>query len=154
MKTVAPRSETTQDEEIPFKPLSADEARRLRGQNPPVSPWWVVGGQAVVGALAALVAWGITGEQSLGWSVGYGALAVAVPAAMYARALGRMAGGGAGWMVWELVKLGLTVALLVAAPRLVPGLNWLGLLVGVVLATKMYWVALAWWPRSVNEIGN
>ncbi len=129
------------EDEPVFTPLSADEARQWRERNPSISPWWIVGGQVLVGLLGACVAWVGTGNQGVGWSVLYGAWAVAGPAGLYARALAR--GIGASFLLWELVKIGLTVALLVAAPKLVPGLSWLALLVGVVLATQMYWVALA-----------
>jgi len=45
-------------------------------------------------------------------------------------------------MGWELVKIVLTVAMLAAAPRLVPGLSWLALLAGMVITMKTYWIAL------------
>lgn len=153
MKPIAPLPETTEDEPA-FKPLSAQEARRLREQNPPVSPWWVVGGQAVVGVLVALAAWGLTGKQNVGWSAGYGALAVVIPAAIFARGLtGRFSSLNAGtaalgFMLWEMVKIALTVAMMVAAPRLVAGLSWPALLIGLVLAMKVYWVALAYAPKG------
>ena len=153
MKTIAPLPETYV-EELPFKQLTADEARRLREQNPPVSPWRVIAGQAVVGLVAALAAWAFTGRQNVGWSAGYGALAVVIPAAIFARGLtsrfaSRSAGNAAaGFMLWEMVKIALTVAILAAAPRLVTELSWPALLVGLVLAMKVYWVALAWVPRK------
>jgi ATP synthase protein I len=153
MKTIAPLPETT-EEEPPFKPLTAEEARRLREQNPPVSPWWVVGGQVVVGLVVALAAWGITGEQNVGWSAGYGALAVVIPAAIFARGLtGRFSSLNAGtaavaFMLWEMVKIASSIALLAAAPGLVPGLSWPALLVGLVLTMKVYWVALAYAPKA------
>ena len=53
-----------------------------------------------------------------------------------------------GFMLWEMVKMALTMAMLMAAPRLVPGLSWPALLVGLVLAMKVYWVALAFAPRA------
>ena len=152
MRTIAPWPET--DEEVPFKRLSAEEAQRLREEHPPVSPWWVVAGQAVVGLVAALAAWGLTGKQNVGWSAGYGALAVVLPAIVFVRGLtgrfsSRNAGTAAvGFMLWEMVKLGLTVAMLAAAPRLVPALSWPGLLVGLVLAMTVYWLALIWAPRK------
>ncbi|MFD0667977.1 ATP synthase subunit I [Ramlibacter sp. MAHUQ-53] len=127
-------------EEAPVTPLTAEQANELRGRISQVSPWAVVGAQVGVGLLAALAAGAWFGNAAIGWSLGYGALAVAVPAGVFARALRR--GAGAMILLWEWVKLGLTVALLLAAPRLVPGLNWLALLAGVALATKMYWVAL------------
>jgi ATP synthase protein I len=46
---------------------------------------------------------------------------------------------------WELVKILVSVALLLAAPRLVPDLSWLALLLGMVVTMKAYWVAL--WVR-------
>ncbi|WP_332813673.1 ATP synthase subunit I [Ramlibacter sp.] len=153
-KSAAPLEPSWEDEQPPVKPLSAEEARKLREQHPPVSPWWVVGGQLVVGLAAALAAWAITGKQAVGWSAGYGALAVAVPAAVFARGLtGRIASLNAGtaafgFMLWEMVKIALTVAMLMAAPRLVRELSWPALLVGLVLAMKVYWVALAYAPRG------
>lgn len=150
-KTIAPLPET--EEEPPFKKLNADEARRLREQSPSVSPWWVVGGQVVMGLVVALAAWALTGRQNVGWSAGYGALAVVIPAAVFARGLtGRMSSLNAGtaafgFMVWEMVKIALTVAMLVAAPRLVEALSWPALLVGLVLTMKVYWLALAYAPR-------
>ena len=156
MKTTArlpARSPETEDE-IPFKTLSADEARRLREQNPSVSPWWVVAGQVVVGLVVALAAWGLTGRQNVGWSAGYGALAVVIPAAVFARGLtGRFSSLNAataaiGFMVWEMVKIALTVTMLVFAPRWVPGLSWPALLVGLVLTMKVYWIAMAYVPKG------
>ena len=156
MKTTArlpARSPETEDE-IPFKTLSADEARRLREQNPSVSPWWVVAGQVVVGLVVALAAWGLTGRQNVGWSAGYGALAVVIPAAVFARGLtGRFSSLNAataaiGFMVWEMVKIALTVTMLVFAPRWVPALSWPALLVGLVLTMKVYWIAMAYVPKG------
>ena len=155
MKTVLPLPETWKEtqEELPFKQLTADEARRLREKTPPVSLWWVVAGQVVVGFLVALVAWGLTGKQNVGWSAAYGALAVVIPAAVFARGLTRPSASGATarvarFFLWELVKIALMVALLVAAPRLVVALSWPAMLVGVVLTMKVYWVALAFAPRG------
>jgi ATP synthase protein I len=48
----------------------------------------------------------------------------------------------AGFFGWEIAKIVLTVALLAAAPRLVPDLSWLALLAGMVVTMKTYWVAL------------
>ena len=133
-------------DEDPPVPLTAQEAQGLRQRKPFVSAWAVVAAQVVMGALAALLAGLASGRPEVGWSVAYGALAVAGPSAVFARALAR--GAAAGYrggavLGWELVKIVLTVALLVAAPRVVPGLSWLGLLGGVIVATKMYWVGLA-----------
>jgi ATP synthase protein I len=142
------------DEEPAFKPLTAEEARQLRERHPSVSPWWVVVGQIVVGLVVALAAWALTGKQNVGWSAAYGAMAVVVPAAIFARGLtsrfaSRDAGRAAlGFMVWEMVKIALTAAMLVAAPRLVAALSWPALLAGLVLTFKVYWVALAFTRRG------
>jgi ATP synthase protein I len=150
MKTIAPETES-EAEESDFKPLTAQEAEQWRSRNPPISVWTVLAGQALVGALVALVAWVVTGEASVGWSAVYGALAVVFPAALFARGVFRRKASGnsraamVGFFGWEIAKIVLTVALLAAAPRLVPGLSWIALLVGMVITMKTYWVAL--WVR-------
>ncbi|HEY8358156.1 MAG TPA: ATP synthase subunit I [Ramlibacter sp.] len=156
IKNIAPLPEDT-EEASPIQPLSAEEVRRVREQNPPLSVWWVVAGQAGVGLVAALVAWVLTGKQNVGWSVAYGALAVVIPAAVFARGLtGRFASLNAGtatvgFLVWEMVKIALTLAMLALASRLVAGLSWPALLVGLILAMKVYWVALAFAPRPKTK---
>ena len=98
--------------------------------------------------VVALVAWLVTGKSSVAWSAGYGALAVVIPAALFARGMARQrasANVGAamvGFFGWEIVKLVLSVAMLAAAPRLVRDLSWLALLVGMVVTMKTYWIAL------------
>jgi ATP synthase protein I len=140
-----------------FKPLTAEEARKLREQNPSLSPWWVVLGQVIVGLVVAVAAWALTGKQNMAWSAGYGALAVALPAAVFARGItGRLASlnpgtAAVGFLLWEMVKLVLTMAMLVAAPRLVVALSWPALLVGLVLTMKVYWVAMLVAPRRVKH---
>jgi ATP synthase protein I len=155
-RRVAPLPEDD-SQESPVQPLSAEEARRVREQNPPVSPRWVVAGQAGVGVAAALLGWLFTGRQSVGWSVLYGAFAVVIPAAIFARGLtGRFSSLNAGtaavgFLLWEMVKIALTITLLVVAPRWVAGLSWPALLVGLILAMKVYWVALAFAPRPKTK---
>jgi len=147
MKTIAPEA-ATEAEESDFKPLTAQEAQQWRRRHPPLSVWKVVAGQALVGVLVGLVAWLVTGRASVGWSAAYGALAVVVPAALFARGVLRhkasvnQRAAMVGFFGWEIAKIVLTVALLAAAPRLVPGLSWIALLVGMVIAMKTYWVAL------------
>jgi len=156
--TAAPLPED-QEETSPVHALSAAEARSVREQNPPVNPWWVVVGQVGVGLVAALLAWAFTGKHYVGWSVAYGALAVAGPAAVFARGLtGKFSSLNAGtaavgFLLWEMVKIALTLAMLLVAPRVVAGLSWPALLVGLVLAMKVYWVALAFAPRPKKTSG-
>ena len=70
-----------------FKRLTAQEAQALRESDPALSPWWVVRLQCVAGLTVALVAWGVSGRAVVGWSAGYGAIAVIIPAALFARGL-------------------------------------------------------------------
>ncbi|PTT20513.1 ATP synthase subunit I [Acidovorax sp. HMWF029] len=147
MKTIAPETEA-EAEESDFKPLTAQEAEQWRSRNPPISVWKVVAGQALVGMLVALVAWVLTGRASVAWSAAYGAVAVVVPAGLFARGVFRRKASSdpraamLGFFGWEIAKIVLTVALLAAAPRLVPDLSWVALLVGMVITMKTYWVAL------------
>ena len=146
-------------EEIPevFTPLTFEEAQQLRARHPTVSPWRVLGWQAVLGLVVSLLAWLLTGKANVGVSALYGALAVVLPGAVFARGLGsRLTRANAstavfGFFLWEVVKIGLTVAMLYAAAKLVPNLSWPGLLVGLVVTMKVYWVALWVRPRAKNE---
>ena len=154
---IAPAPFRDYDDEAEFKVLTAEEARQLRLKNPPVSPWWVVSGQLVVGLVAALLAWGLTGQRNVGWSVAYGALAVVIPAALFARGLmGRFASlnlatAAMAFFLWEMVKIGVSVTMLAMAPRMVPGLSWLAMLIGLVVTMKVYWVALLIAPKNVKH---
>ena len=155
MKTIPALTELPESQdELPYRTLTAEEARRVREENPSVSPWWVIAVQVGVGLVVALAAWGLTGRQNVGWSAGYGALAVVIPAAVFARGLtGRFSSLNAGtaafgFMLWEMVKIALTVAMLVVAPRWVSELSWPALLVGLVLTMKVYWIALAYVPKG------
>jgi ATP synthase protein I len=65
----------------------------------------------------------------------------------------RLAQPGPAWiglMVWELVKVVLTVVLLLAAPKVVSDLSWLALVAGFVVTMKVYWLAMAlgWMQRK------
>lgn len=136
-----------------IRPLTAQQAKVLREKNPPVSPWRVIAGQALVGLLVALATWGVTGKASAGWSAGYGALAVIVPAGVFARGLtSRLSSVNAGaamlgFFLWEAVKIALTVAMLFAAPRLVADLSWPALLLGLVVTMKSVWLVLLLRPK-------
>jgi ATP synthase protein I len=154
MKTIARKDEgVAEDLDTEYKPLTADEARELRARHPSISLWWVIAGQLVVGLLVALAAWGLTGRQNLGWSAAYGAIAVVIPAAVFARGLtGRFASlnpGTAvvGFFLWEMVKMALSLAMLFAAPRLITALSWPAMLVGLVVTMKAAWLAVMFSPR-------
>lgn len=144
-----------------FKPLTAQEARQWRQRQRPLSLWRALLLQAAVGAVAVLLAWLASGSRAAMWSAAYGALAVVLPAALFARGMARSlrvrAGGGAalaGLFVWEGAKLALTVAMLLAAPRLFGvGLHWLALVAGFVLTLKSYWLALWLQARGGSGVG-
>ena len=160
MKTIArddrdrDAHENGSDPDADYKPLTAEEAQRLRERKPLISPWRVIAVQIVAGLLVALVAWGVSGRLSVGWSAGYGALAVVIPSAVFARGLtGRFSSLNAGtavlgFFLWEMVKLVLSVAMLLAAPRLVTELSWPAMLVGLVVTMKAAWVAVMLTPKA------
>jgi ATP synthase protein I len=53
----------------------------------------------------------------------------------------------AGFFLWEMVKIGLTVAMLFAAPRLVENLSWPAMLVGLIVTMKVSWGVLWFKPK-------
>lgn len=131
-----------------FKPLTAQEAQALRTRLPLLSVWRVVGFQLVVAMVAAALAWLFTGRVSVVQSVAYGGLSVVVPAALFARGMtsrltrANLGSAVTGFLFWELVKIGLTVGMLLAANRWIEGVSWPALLIGFVVTMKVHWVAL------------
>jgi ATP synthase protein I len=140
-----------------FKPLTREEASALRLKQPPLSPWRVLMVQMAVGAGLALVVVLATRRVELAWSVLYGAVTVVVPGALMARGMtSRLSSASPGtsavsFMLWEMMKIGVSVALLMLAPKLVQPLSWPALLVGLVLCMKVYWLALSWRGRKVSR---
>lgn len=119
-----------------------------------MSPWRVIAVQAAVGVVAALIGWLTTGRTEVAWSLLYGAATVVVPGALMARGmtsrLTSMAPGtsAVSFMLWEFVKIGVSVAMLAVAGRIVQPLVWPALLLGLVVCIKVYWVALLWRRRA------
>lgn len=156
MVTIAPDAE--EPESSDFTPLTAEQAKALRERSPSISPWWVVAGQVLVGVVLTLAAWMLTASQAIAWSAASGALAVVLPAALFARGVtGQFASVNAGsavmsFFVWEMVKIFFTVGVMFGAYRLVAGLSWPVMLVSLVLTMKVYWIALAFKrkPRAVQ----
>jgi ATP synthase protein I len=136
-----------------FRPLTRAEAQALRAKEPPLNPWRVIGVQCVVGVLAAVLVGLAFGNEVLAWSMLYGAATVVVPGALMARGMtSRLSGMSPGvsavsFMLWELVKIAVSVAMLLLAPKLVQPLSWPALLAGLVLCMKVYWFALLWRGR-------
>lgn len=133
--------------------LTREEAGLLRAKNPAVSPWRVVSTQLAVGAVVALLAGWVSGTTQVVWSALYGTATAVIPGALMARGMTRGVSGvspvasGAGVMFWSLVKIGVSVLMLVLAPRVVQPLSWPALLVALVLCIQVYWLALLWRGR-------
>ena len=110
-----------------------------------------------MGLMAVAVAWLVSaGQRPPVWSVAYGALAAWLPAVLFARMVARrmrrQANAGSALMalmVGEGIKIALTVALLLAAPRVMAQVHWLALLAGFVVTIKAAWVAL--WLMSARR---
>ena len=133
-----------------FKPLTREQAQELRAKDPSVSPWRVITVQIVIGAVVAAIAWLITQKVEVAWSSLYGTATVVLPGVLMARGMtSRLSSvspgaSAASFMVWEVVKIGVSVVMLIVANRIVQHLSWPALLVSLVICMKVYWVALLW----------
>ncbi|MBX3606116.1 MAG: ATP synthase subunit I [Piscinibacter sp.] len=140
-----------QENKEDFRRLTREEAQRLRAGIPQVSPWRVVAVQAVAGLVCWAVIGLVTRSSGAAWSALYGAAAVVVPSALLARGMTRgtrsPVAAAAGFMFWEMLKIGVAIAMLVIAASVVPRLNWPALLITMVVCIKVNWVALLWRPR-------
>lgn len=139
----------------PVRVWTREEVQNLRAVQPPLSPWRVLMVQAVAGLLVALLCGLLTGRAGAVWSALYGAAAVVLPGLLLARGMTpspgvRPAAIVLRFMLWELVKIVVAVAMLVMAPRFVPGLEWLALLAGLVVGAKASWLVLLWRGRSAR----
>ena len=150
-------NDTDAVEDPPFKALSREEAQALRDKHPSLSPWRVVGSQALAGVVCAALTWAITHRDGAAWSALYGAAVAVIPSALLARGMTRRTSSNPGaavlgFMFWEMVKIAVAVAMLVAAPRVVPDLSWPALLVAMIVCVKVHWLSLLWRRRPVSEI--
>lgn len=153
-----------QDEEDHYEPLSFEQAQLviqgLRKTASLLSPWRLIQWQLLVAVFATFVAYFGFDDKLIALSVVYGGMAVVLPASVFAWGLKRSEGAkspllaSTGFFVWEAVKVGLTVALLFAAPALIVNLNWLALLAGFVVTMKVYWIALWLYPMRKNSFNN
>jgi ATP synthase protein I len=139
----------------PWQTLTAAQAQELRERDPSISPWRVVVAQAVAGVVCVAVVWAVTQRASAAWSALYGAAATVIPGALLARGMTRGTSGpvasAAGFMFWEMLKVGVAIAMLVIAARVVADLSWPALLVTMVVCIKVNWVALLWRPGRLNN---
>ena len=132
-----------------FKALTAEEAAAWRLSHPQTSPWHVLFLQIGVGALMVLLTGLLTQEFHLAASVAWGCVSAVIHAVVFIRALSRQMRQIQpkvvlmGLFFWELVKIILTVALLLVAPKVISNLSWLALVAGFVVTIKVYWLAMA-----------
>lgn len=139
------------DEDQPVKALSRAEALSLRQSLTWFSPWRVIAMQALTGMLCAGVAAAVMGSAGGFWSALYGAASVVVPNILLARGMTKSTSSpvasAAGFMFWEMLKIGAAIAMLVIAAKVVPNLSWPALLAAMVVCMKVNWFALLWRGR-------
>jgi ATP synthase protein I len=139
-----------EEDDAPVQPLTREQAQAWRERHPQVPAWWVVAAQAAVGVGVAMLAWLMTGDRAVFVSALYGAAVVAVPGALMARGIGsrfsRMspAASAVSFMLWEMVKIAVSVLMLILAPRIVQPLSWPALLASLVVCMNVYLLALLW----------
>ena len=142
--------------------LTAEEAAllrvRLRKAGSLISPWRLIAWQALAGAVFALLAWGVTGKVEVAVSAAYGAVAVVIPAALFARGLMSQFSSmnaftaGFGFFLWEMLKIVVTIVLIAVAPKLVADLDWLAMLIGLIVTMKAVWLVL-WLGQRARAAG-
>ncbi len=147
-------------DEPEFKPLSAEDVSAWRKSQVKLSLWQVIGWQWLAVLVAGVVAWLLTGVQSVGLSAAYGGVAIALPSTVvvWGMTAGRLArllsmyaqGSLAALMFWEGIKVLLTIALLALAAVVVTDLNWLALVAGLVFVLKVYWLAFLVQSRAAR----
>ena len=135
------------DGEPAFKPLTREQAQDLRARLPAMSVWSLLIWQAAAGAVMVAL-WGLLSLQAdKTWSALFGAASVVLPNALMAWGMTRRSARDAGtpmltFAVWELVKIILAVAILVAVAAGFPSLSWAALLSTLVVTLKANWLAL------------
>lgn len=138
-----------------FKPWSKEQAQAWRRKNPSLSPWRVVAVQTAAGLSCAALTWAITQRGEAAWSALYGAAAVVLPSALLARGMTRGARNpmavAAGFMFWEMLKIGVAIAMLLIAVKVVANLSWPALLLTMFVCIKINWVALLWRGRRLKN---
>jgi len=139
-----------EDSDESFVTLNAAQAQALRERQPGWSAFQVVALQALCGLVFVATA-ELVSERS--WSVAYGVFAIVLPNALLARGMSRKSASYnvlsamSALLVWEMVKVALTLAMLFGAPWIVKNLSWPALMVGLVLTMKVHWLALAIQPK-------
>ena len=144
--------------------LTASQAQELRVKfgktGSLISPWQIIVGQLLAGVVFVVLAWLVTGKSSVAVSVAYGALAVVIPAAVFARGLMSQFSSlnaltaGFGFFVWEMIKIVATVVLIAIAPKLVADLDWLAMLISLIVTMKVVFVLLWMLPKLARKLAK
>ena len=141
-----------------FKPLTRAQADAFRRAHPALSPWRVIAAQLALGIVAAAVAGLVAGPIGAASAL-YGAAVVVVPGMLMARGATSPLSSlspvvsAVSMLGWAFMKIIASVAMLVLASRIVPGLIWPALLASMVLCMQSYWFALLWRPAGA-ELAN
>lgn len=142
------------DKSSDFVVLTAQQAQEVVRSSPSVSPWLIVFWQFLTGSVLSLFSGLITGQQIVAVSTACGALAVVLPAALFARgvtsrfAKANVGAAVASFFLWEFVKILVSVGVMFGAYRMVEGLSWPAMLIGLVVTIKVYWFALRFRPKA------
>jgi ATP synthase protein I len=142
------------------RPLTRAEAEAWRARHPQVPAWWVVAAQAAVGAVVAMLAWLIADDRAVWASALYGAAVVVVPGALMARGMSSRlssvspAASAVSFMLWEMVKIAVSVLMLALAPKIVQPLSWPALLASLVVCMHVYLLALLWRRPEKKQSGT
>ena len=158
VKTLPPALlDENESKEPVFRRWSHEDAAELRRTQPVISPWrvvrWMLMSAVGVGVISLIVF-----DVSTALSSTYGSLVVALPAALLARGMtSKLSSANAissalAFMVWEMVKLGLSISMLMLASSLIVGLSWPALLAGLVLTMQVYFVAAIVKPKPSGRV--
>jgi len=139
-----------EEEEAKTIPWTREQVMAFRLAEPSVSVWRVVSYQLLVGSLLTFVVWLFGAKASNVISLGYGALCVVLPSAVFARGItskwSSLNPGAAvtGFFLWEVVKVFMTIVMLLMSQSWVDGLSWPMMLLGLIITMKVYWFSFLW----------
>ena len=131
-------------------PWTKERVLEFRKAEPPVSVWWVVLTQMLVGLMTVFVAWLLGAKFASMASLGYGSFCVVLPSIIFARGVtskwSSLNPGAAvtGFFLWEFVKVAMTVVMLVMSQSLVDDLSWPMMMLGLIITMKVYWLSFLW----------
>ena len=131
-------------------PWTKERVLEFRKAEPPVSVWWVVLTQMLVGLMTVFVAWLLGAKFASMASLGYGSFCVVLPSIIFARGItskwSSLNPGAAvtGFFLWEFVKVAMTVVMLVMSQSLVDDLSWPMMMLGLIITMKVYWLSFLW----------